>query len=224
MEAERKRLQAEQNRSERLLLNILPPSIAERLKQDRGIIADSFVEVTALFADLVDFTQLTEQLPADRLVELLNQTFSCFDRLAEHHGLEKIKTIGDAYMAVAGLPDPQPHHAQMAAEMALDMQAALANLSQETDHSLEIRIGIHTGPAIAGVIGLKKFAYDLWGDTVNTASRMESQGVDGCIQVTESTYRSLKEDYCLEPRGQVAIKGKGEMTTYLLQGRKKRIN
>ena len=216
----RQKLKAAQERSERLLLNILPVSIAERLKQEHSTIADSFTEVTVLFADLVGFTQLAEETSPRALVELLNLIFSKFDQLAEQHRLEKIKTIGDAYLVVAGLPEPRTNHAVAIAQMALDMQQALHQVNQQTGRALAIRIGIHTGPVVAGVIGLKKFAYDLWGDTVNTASRMESHGIPGKIQVTGTTYDCLKEHYFLEKRGPIFIKGKGQMTTYLLQGKR----
>ncbi|HEY9727031.1 MAG TPA: adenylate/guanylate cyclase domain-containing protein [Chroococcales cyanobacterium] len=215
------KLDAEQERSERLLLNILPQTIAERLKHSPQVIADSFPAVTVLFADLVGFTQFAERMPPPEVVALLNQIFSMFDQLAERHGLEKIKTIGDAYMVVAGLPEPRDDHADAIAQMALDMQQALIQFNQQTGQVLAIRIGIHTGPVVAGVIGLKKFVYDLWGDTVNTASRMESHGIPGCIQVTEATYECLKEHYQFEKRGLILVKGKGQMMTYLLIGKRK---
>lgn len=213
------KLDAEQERSERLLLNILPQTIAERLKHSPQIIADSFPAVTVLFADLVGFTQFAEQMPPPEVVEMLNQIFSMFDQLAEQHGLEKIKTIGDAYMVVAGLPEPRDDHADAIAQMALDMQQSLTQFNQRTGQALSIRIGIHTGPVVAGVIGLKKFVYDLWGDTVNTASRMESHGVPDCIQVTEATYECLKDHYQFKQRGLIPVKGKGKMMTYLLIGK-----
>jgi adenylate cyclase len=215
----RRRLRQEQQRSEQLLLNILPPSIAERLLKQQQTIADSFAEVTVLFADIVGFTQLSTQMSAPEVVNLLNQVFSRFDELAEYYGLEKIKTIGDAYMVVAGLPQHRIDHASAIAQMALAMQQALKELNRQNGHHLEIRTGIHTGPVVAGIIGLKKFAYDLWGDTVNTASRMESQGLPGEIQVSQTTYECLKQQYLFESRGSIAIKGKGEMTTYLLRGK-----
>lgn len=217
MELAYQKLEAEQERSERLLLNILPKSIAERLKREHPtIIADNFQQVTVLFADLVGFTQLSTHVSPTELVDLLNRIFSVFDQLAKKHGLEKIKTIGDAYMVVAGLPEPKTNHAQAIADMALEMQEALNKLNEETGQALSIRIGIHTGPVVAGVIGLNKFAYDLWGDTVNTASRMESHGISGAIQVSSVTYECLKEEYLLAERGQIPVKGKGRMTTYLL--------
>ena len=216
-------LRYQREESEQLLLNILPKPIAERLKLNEDIIADSFPEATVMFADIVGFTQLSAQISPKQLVDLLNKIFSQFDKLADKHGLEKIKTIGDAYMVVGGLPTPRDDHAQAIAEMALDMQAAVANfntnLNIEIGQPLRIRIGVNTGPVVAGVIGLKKFIYDLWGDTVNTASRMESQGIPGCIQVTESTYELLKDRYQFERRGPLKVKGKGMMTTYLLTAR-----
>ena len=187
---------------------------------DENTIADSFTDVTVLFADIVGFTQLSSHLPPDQVVDFLNQIFSRFDRLVEIHQLEKIKTIGDAYLVVSGLPYPRVDHAEAIANMALDMQKAIADFNQETEKNLSIRIGIHTGPVVAGVIGLKKFACDLWGDTVNTASRMESHGIAGKIQVSEATYDRLKKNYNFEERGAITIKGKGEMITYLLLGQK----
>jgi class 3 adenylate cyclase/sensor domain CHASE-containing protein len=210
----------EQQKAESLLLNILPEPIADRLKLQENTIADSFAEVTVLFADIVGFTQLSSEIPAAELVHLLNEIFSRFDRLVGKHGLEKIKTIGDCYMVVSGLPVPREDHAEAIAEMALDMQAEIAKFNQEINTSLSMRIGIHTGPVIAGVIGIKKFIYDLWGDTVNIASRMESHGIPGCIHLSEETYECLKNrDYLLKERGTIDIKGKGRMKTYLLEGR-----
>jgi class 3 adenylate cyclase len=209
-------LRETQERSEQLLLNILPKPVAEQLKDGARTIAESFAEVTVLFADLVNFTELAEAQRPTEVVEVLNQIFSRFDQLAEHHQLEKIKTIGDAYMVVAGLPQPRADHAQAMMAMAMDMQQALAGFNQQTGHRLSLRIGIHTGPVVAGVIGLKKFAYDLWGDTVNTASRMESHGLADRIQVSAATYDYLKADYAFERRGPIPIKGKGAMTVYLL--------
>jgi adenylate cyclase len=205
-----------QERSERLLLNILPKPIAEQLKLGPQTIAESFSEVTVLFADLVNFTQLADEIAASELVNLLNQIFSRFDQLAETNHLEKIKTIGDAYMVVAGLPEARADHAEAIASMALAMQDALADFNQTAGRHLSLRIGIHTGPVVAGVIGLKKFAYDLWGDTVNTASRMESQGLPGTIQVSNFTYECLKDKYLFTKREPIEIKGKGIMTTYFL--------
>ncbi|MBD2743461.1 PAS domain S-box protein [Coleofasciculus sp. FACHB-1120] len=214
-------LRYQQEQSELLLLNILPAPIAERLKLQESIIADSFAEVTVLFADIVGFTQLSADTSPTELVELLNKIFSAFDRLSELHGLEKIKTIGDAYMVVGGLPMPRSDHAQAIADMALDMQGAIALFNLKNAKNFQIRVGISTGPVVAGVIGIKKFIYDLWGDTVNTASRMESHGLAGRIQVTNTTYELLRDEYVFEERGLIHVKGKGEMTTYLLIGRKK---
>ncbi len=213
-------LNEEKEKSERLLLNILPQAIAERLKQGETTIADSFSDVTVMFADLVGFTKLSSHLSPAELVELLNRIFSEFDKLADRYGLEKIKTIGDAYMVVGGLPTPSENHAEAIASMAIDIQAAIAKMRTKGDQPLSIRIGINTGPVEAGVIGTKKFTYDLWGDTVNIASRMESLGVPGGIQVTVATYERLRDKYVFEERGLLQVKGKGDMTTYLLLGRK----
>ncbi|NET59940.1 MAG: hypothetical protein F6K47_28465 [Symploca sp. SIO2E6] len=215
-----KRLALEQQNSERLLLNILPKSIAERLKQEEGKIADSFTSVTVLFADIVGFTELATQISPEELVGILNIIFSEFDQLTEKHGLEKIKTIGDAYMVVGGLPEEKPDHAAAMAAMAIDMQLAIKRFSQETGNALSIRIGINTGPVVAGIIGRKKFVYDLWGDTVNIASRMESHGIPGGIQVSETTYKHLRHQYLFKDRGSVQVKGKGQMNCYLLLSNK----
>jgi PAS domain S-box-containing protein len=217
-------LRYQQQGTEQLLLNILPEPIAQRLKLAESNIADSFAEVTVLFADLVNFTELSAQIPATELVSFLNKIFSAFDQLAEKHGLEKIKTIGDAYMVVGGLPTPRADHAQAIAEMALEMQEAIAQLQNNNGKPFRLRIGINTGPVVAGVIGMKKFIYDLWGDTVNVASRMESQGLPGGIQVTQTTYELLEDKYIFQSRGAIAVKGKGEMTTYLLIGPKANFN
>lgn len=214
-------LRHQRDQTEKLLLNILPSPIADRLKEQPGTIADNLAEVTVMFADIVGFTELSAQTSPTEMVELLNVIFSEFDHLAERHKLEKIKTIGDAYMVVGGLPNPQINHAQAIAEMALDMIDTIADFCEQTGKDLSIRIGINTGPVVAGVIGIKKFTYDLWGDTVNTASRMESHGVAGKIQLTESTYRRLQGQYNFENRGIISVKGKGEMNTYFLKSRKK---
>jgi adenylate cyclase len=207
-------------RSEGLLLNVLPKTIAERLKRQPGVIAEAHAEVTVLFADVVDFTPFTERTEPERVVGVLDEIFSAFDALAERHGLEKIKTIGDAYMVAAGLPEPRIDHAQAMAEMALDMQAEFGRLCEPLGLDLAIRIGMDSGPVIAGVIGRHKFTYDLWGDTVNTASRMESHGVAGRIQVSESAYRRLCDRYEFEDRGEIEVKGKGRRHAYLLVGRR----
>ncbi len=208
----------EQARSERLLLNVLPAPVAARLKQADGIIADACAEVTVLFADIVDFTPLSERLRPEDLVAFLDRVFAAWDRLAAQHGLEKIKTIGDAYMVAAGVPVPRPDHVEAIAEMALAMGPALAAIATGTGLPLQARIGIDTGPVIAGVIGRAKFIYDLWGDTVNTASRMESHAFPGTIQVTARTYARLDGRYELEPRGTIDVKGKGQMGPYVLRG------
>jgi adenylate cyclase len=204
--------------SEGLLLNVLPRSIAERLKRGPGIIAERFDDVTVLFADVADFTPFAERTSPERIVSVLDEVFSAFDRLTEKRGLEKIKTIGDAYMVAGGLPERRPDHAQSVAELALDMQSELARICKALGLGLTIRIGIASGPVVAGVIGRHKFTYDLWGDTVNTASRMESQGVAGRIQVTEATYQRLRDRFDFEDRGEIAIKGKGHLRAYLLVG------
>jgi class 3 adenylate cyclase/CheY-like chemotaxis protein len=211
-----KELEAERTKSERLLLNVLPSAVAERLKQGEGTIVDSFSEVTVLFADLVGFTPLAAQLPPTQVVRLLDEVFSAFDGLVTQHGLEKIKTIGDAYMAVAGLPFARADHAERAAAAALDMLAALRAFNADHQTALEMRIGLSTGPVIAGIIGRNKFSYDLWGDTVNTASRMESHGLPGRIQVAPPTYDRLHHRYRFDDRGRIEIRGKGPMETYLL--------
>jgi len=216
-------LEIEQKKSERLLLNVLPEPIAQRLKQKPEIIADSFASVTILFADIVGFTKMSTRISAPKLVELLNEIFSAFDELAIHHGLEKIKTIGDAYMVVGGLPVERPDHAEAIAEMALDMQEAIARIDIKHREAFCMRIGIHSGPVVAGVIGTHKFIYDLWGDSVNLASRMESHGIPGCIQVSEATYKLLQDKYIFEKRGSIPLKGRGDMTTYLLLTNKKQI-
>jgi PAS domain S-box-containing protein len=206
--------------SERLLSNVLPQPIAERLKRGQKTIADHFTEVTVLFADLVSFTHLSSHSSPKELVELLNRIFSKFDALAERHGLEKIKTIGDAYMVVGGLPTPTPTHVSAIADMALDLQNSITQFTTQAGLPIQLRVGIHTGPVIAGIIGTRKFSYDLWGNTVNVASRMESQGEPGRIQVTAAVYDRLKKRYHLEARGEIEVKGKGLMPTYWLLGKK----
>lgn len=214
-----RQLAAEQEKSERLLLNMLPSAISDRLKQEPSAIADGFAEATVLFADIVGFTELSGRLSPRELVSRLNDIFSRFDALVERHDLEKIKTIGDAYMVVGGLPEPRADHAEAIATLALDIQQEIRTISQELGEPFTMRMGINSGPVIAGVIGTKKFVYDLWGDTVNIASRMESHGQAGCIQVTESTYQCLKHRYHFQERGLVPIKGKGNMQTYWLLGK-----
>ena len=205
-------------KSERLLLNVLPRAIAARLRDTQGTIADGFDEVTVLFADIVDFTTMSAGAAPAEIVGLLNELFSRFNQLADHHGLEKIKTIGDAYMVAGGIPVARNDHAEAVAEMALDMVAEIDG--RHDGRGMQIRIGIDSGLVVAGVIGLRKFIYDLWGDTVNTASRMESHGLPGGIQVTERTFQRLCDRYRFEERGTVHVKGKGEMRTWLLVGRR----
>jgi adenylate cyclase len=212
-------LRVEQAKAESLLLNILPRSIAERLKVETRTIADQFSSASILFADVVDFTPLSERLPPTEVVALLDHLFSHFDVLAERYELEKIKTIGDCYMVAAGVPSSRPDHAQVLALMALDMQAAMR--SDEIGHlGLELRVGINSGPVVAGVIGRKRFLYDLWGDAVNTASRMESHGTSGRIQITRATKELLADEFVCEPRGTIPIKGKGEIEAWYLVGRR----
>lgn len=213
-----KLLQHEHERSESLLQNILPRAVIARLKGGETTIADRYSGVTVVFADIVDFTRLSTLLTPKDLVAKLNQIFSRFDKLVDTYGLEKIKTIGDAYMVACGLPEPRSDHVEVAAEFALRMQDELKSIKNVEGSEFNVRIGIHTGPAVAGVIGTRKFAYDVWGDTVNTASRMESHGIPGEIQVSEATFRLLKDKYTFEERGAIEIKGKGQMHTYLLKG------
>ena len=214
-------LDAESAKAEKLLLNILPQPIAERLKADSRSIADGFAEVTVLFSDIVGFTKMSARLSPDEVVSRLNEMFSAFDDIASHLGLEKIKTIGDAYMVAAGLPEPRADHAEAIAEMALRMQEAVAEFSKRRGEPLTVRVGIHTGPVVAGVIGKQKFIYDVWGDTVNTASRMESHGEPGQIHVSDTTYKRLAERFTFKSRGAIEVKGKGLMETYFLLDRLK---
>ena len=209
--------EAEHERSESLLLNVLPAPVAQRLKRTPGVIADAHAEVSVLFADVVGFTPLAERMDPERLVALLDDVFTRWDALAQRHGLEKIKTVGDEYMAVAGVPHPLPDHAAAAARMALEMRAELTACATPETGPLRVRIGIDSGPVIAGVIGRSKFIYDLWGDTVNTASRMESSGEPDRIQVTPRTRDRLAGEFELRPRGEIEVKGKGRLTTYFLE-------
>jgi adenylate cyclase len=209
-------LELEQERSEKLLLNILPKSIANRLKDNDMRIADSHDAVTILFADIVGFTKLTATMPPAELVDLLSQLFSRFDQLADRYGLEKIKTIGDGYMVVGGAPVSLDDHANIIAQLALQMQEELALFNQHIGKNLQMRIGISSGPVVAGVIGISKFAYDIWGDPVNMASRMEKNGLPGMIQVSEFTYNLIKDKHVFESRGLIQIKGKGKVNAYLL--------
>ena len=212
--------EAERGKSDWLLLNILPESIAEQLKLDAGSIAQRFTGVTVLFADIVGFTPLSARLSPERLVDILDSVVCEFDDLAERHGLEKIKTIGDAYMVAGGLPHPKPpaEAAHDVAQMALAMHEVVARVGEEAGEELGLRIGMHSGPVVAGVIGKRKFVYDLWGDTVNVAARMESHGLPGRIQVSDATADLLGDRYVLEPRGPIEVKGRGPMLTALLNG------
>ena len=213
-------LRIEQAKAENLLLNILPRSIADRLKADTQTIADQFSSASILFADVADFTPWSQHRPAADVVGMLDHLFTHFDALADRYGLEKIKTIGDCYMVAAGVPTPRPDHARALVLMALDMLEAMRS-SDEVGHlGLEIRVGINSGPVVAGVIGRKRFLYDLWGDAVNTASRMESHGTPGRIQITRATYELIGNEFECEPRGTIAVKGKGEMETWHVLGRR----
>jgi adenylate cyclase len=220
LDQEHRLLQVERAKSERLLLNVLPKSVAERLKEREETIADAFLEVTVLFADIVGFTPQAERVSPDRTVKMLNDLFSEFDGLTEQRRLEKIKTIGDAYMVAGGLPEPTSDHANAVADLALDMLKVARRHFLSDDEPVKLRIGMDSGPVIAGVIGRRKFIYDLWGDTVNTASRMESHGIPGCIHVTERTRALLGDRYTFSDPQRIRVKGKGEMTTYFLTGRK----
>jgi guanylate cyclase len=210
-QVERARLQADT-----LLLNVLPAPVADRLRAGPVTIADSYTDVTVLFADIVDFTRRSAAADARDVVNLLNAVFSDFDELADRHGLEKIKTIGDAYMVVGGLPQPRPDHTQAVVAFAVELLDVLKRHCAWDGTAVGVRIGVHTGPVVAGVIGRRKFIYDLWGDTVNTASRMESYGLENVIQVTAAVRDKLNGQYTFLPRGPIDIKGKGPMTTYIL--------
>jgi len=207
----------EHKKSELLLLNILPKSIADRLKVSQENIADVFPHTSILFADIVGFTQLSTNMSPDEVVSLLNRYFSAYDDLTEKHRVEKIKTIGDAYMVAAGIPSRCSDHADTIMNMAIDMLEVTNRISRELHQDLRIRIGINSGQSTAGIIGKKKFIYDLWGDTVNIASRMESHGESGKIQVAEGTYQLLKDKYAFEFRGEIEVKGKGKLKTYFLK-------
>lgn len=213
-------LETERHRSESLLLNVLPGPIADRLKRGESPIVDSLPSVTVLFADVAGFTTLSTTISSVELVQMLNEIFSAFDAMAEAQGLEKIKTIGDAYMVVGGLPTPRPDHAEAVAEVALRMVDYVEKRFADSPTPIRIRVGINTGPVIAGIIGRHKFSYDLWGDTVNTASRMESHSLPGRIQVAPATHALLASRYLLEPRGPIEIKGKGTLPTWFLVGHK----
>jgi guanylate cyclase len=214
-------LAREQERSERLLLNVLPREIAPRLKAGESPIADAYEHATVLFADIVGSTMLAEGLDAKQLVALLNRVFSHFDLLAEKHGVEKIRTIGDNFMCVAGVPRQRADHAQMMARMALGMRAYVDELRAAGEDRIDFRIGMNSGPCVGGVIGLRKFVFDIWGDPVNTASRMESHGVPGRIHLSDATYELIHDDFECEPRGTIDVKGKGPMRTWFLVGERR---
>ncbi|MEZ6194551.1 MAG: adenylate/guanylate cyclase domain-containing protein [Planctomycetota bacterium] len=220
--AAERRVIEEQERAERLLLNILPEPIAARLKEHEGSIADAFDAVTVMFVDLVGFTPLAAKLEPRELVSLMDRIFSEFDRVAEKYGLEKIKTIGDAYMVAGGLPVPSEDHAEAVADMALELIPIIRSTVSPIGNDLDVRVGVACGAVVAGVIGRRKFSYDLWGDTVNTASRLESHGEPGRIQVNEAVYERLRGDFEFEARGEIQLKGKGAMPTWYLIGRKTR--
>jgi adenylate cyclase len=213
-------LRIERAKSERLLLNILPAPIAERLKRSEGIIADSCAAATVLFADLAGFTRFASEVEPPELIRVLDTIFSAFDRLVDERGLEKIKTIGDSYMAAGGLLDAREDHVEAVADLALEMIEALRRINRESGRDFSLRVGLASGPVVAGVIGRSRFIYDLWGDTVNTASRMESHGRNDRVQVPASTAELLRTHFHLEPRGVIEVKGKGEMETWFLLGRK----
>jgi guanylate cyclase len=211
-------LRLEQAKAENLLLNILPRSIADKLKDETQPIADHFGSASILFADVAEFTPWSERLPPAEVVGYLDRLFSHFDELAERYALEKIKTIGDCYMVAAGVPTPRPDHARALALMALDMLEAMRSHEEVAHLGHELRIGINSGPVVAGVIGRKRFLYDLWGDAVNTASRMESHGTPGRIQITRATYELLADEFECELRGTIEVKGKGEVEAWYLIG------
>lgn len=212
-------LAEEQKKSERVLLNVLPSSIAQRLKDHQGLIADGYADVTVMFADLVNFTQLTESLSPEQMVSILNTIFSGFDELSEKYGVEKIKTIGDAYMVVGGLNREQSDYTRDIADLALEMREFMSNHPELTRFNLGIHTGIATGPVVAGVIGTKRFIYDLWGDTVNIASRLTDEAVQDVIQVDKTTYNRIRYGYAFEPPATINVKGKGEMVMYRLTAR-----
>ncbi len=220
LQTEKELLHVEQLKTEKLMLNILPKPIADRLKKGEKNIAGSYPESTVLFSDLVGFTKMSSEKTAGQLVELLNSLFTKFDQRAEHLGLEKIKTIGDAYMAVGGIPIPRADHAEIVADMALGMFIDLKEFNDAYGMTLNMRIGINSGPVVAGVIGFTKFSYDLWGNTVNTASRMESTSVEGRIQISPSTQALLQSSFNLEERELMECKGLGKIMTYFLNGRR----
>ena len=220
-ERSRELLLLEQAKSEQLLLNVLPQTIAARLKAGEGTIAECYDEASILFADIAGFTPLSAELGVEHVVELLNDIHSAFDAIVKRYGLEKIRTIGDGYMVVSGVPPPRPDHAHALVDAALEMLAFVRGWSSPHAGRIRHRIGINSGAIMAGVIGRAKFSYDVWGDPVNVASRMESAGLPDCIQISERTYELVKDAFICRPRGAIAIKGKGEMRTWLVEGRRK---
>jgi class 3 adenylate cyclase len=223
LQAEKELVELEKEKSEKLLLNILPSTIAGRLKSGEKTIANGHATVSVMFADLCGFTALSRKTNPAQLVEMLNGIFTAFDLIVEKHGVEKIKTIGDCYMMVGGLPTHRDDHAQVVADAALEMVQALDRLNQINGTDLKMRVGIHTGPVVAGVIGKIKFTYDLWGDTVNVASRMESSGLPGMVHLSEQTQEALKGKFMLEERGFVECKGLGQVKTFFLKGRESQV-
>lgn len=215
-----KRLREEQQLSEALLLNVLPECIADRLKAGESLIADNFRAATVVFCDLVGFTEWAAKQPPSELVQGLNSVFSAFDELAERHGLEKIKTIGDAYLVAGGIPNPLPNHVEACVEFAIETQDVLNDFNRAHGTRLQIRTGVHTGPVVAGIIGKWKFIYDLWGDTVNVASRMESHGLPGRVQVSDAVRSALDGRFEFEPRAPIDVKGKGLMQTFFIRAPK----
>ncbi len=211
-------LAEEQAKTEQLLLNILPRKIAQRLRSGEEHIADAFANVSVLFADMVGFTKMSRTMNASQLVDLLGDLFSRFDLITEKHGLEKIKTIGDCYMLAGGVPEPRNDHAHAVVEAALEMCEALESMRERTGGALQMRIGVHSGPIVAGVIGIRKFTYDLWGDTVNVASRMESTGQPGKVHVSASTADLIKNRFQLESRGAIEVKSLGQVETFFVEG------
>jgi adenylate cyclase len=216
---QRRALDHERARSEALLLNILPGRVAQQLKQAQGRVVENFESASVLFADIVGFTSETGRVPANELIDFLDSVFTAMDEIADQYGLEKIKTIGDSYMAVAGVPSPRADHAQAAVDAGLAMLDLIQRSRWPSGAKLELRVGVHSGPVVGGVIGKRKFAYDLWGDTVNVAARMESQGVPGHVQISETTFQLLAATYHVLHRGPIELKGKGPSFTYLVCSR-----
>jgi guanylate cyclase len=213
-------LHEEREKSEELLLNVLPKEVATQLKNEPRTLAEYYESTSVLFTDAVGFTPLSAESTPQQMLELLNEIFTYFDNLTSQHGLEKISTVGDSYLVAGGVPTPRADHAQAIAAMALDMNEYVRKLAQQNGHIVSFRTGINSGPLVAGVIGCTKFHYDIWGDTVNTASRMESQGMPGKIQISQATYELIKDQYDCTYRGVVQVKGKGPMETWFLEGRK----